>query len=58
MHYGVKINNVPRTCKKKFIVARYCVMDNQLWFSGAFDDETEAKKNASVVEGVVCVREE
>ena len=54
--YTVKINNIPMTNTAHYIVARYCAMDNELWFWGAFDDLTEAKKAASEIEGVVCIR--
>lgn len=51
----VKVNNVPKTSARKYIVARYCVLDNGLWFHSAWDDATKARQVASEVEGVVCL---
>lgn len=53
MLFAVKVNNVPKTCTEQFIVARYCVMDNELWYWGAFNELNKARQTASEVEGVV-----
>lgn len=57
MKCSVEVQNVPKTVDKKYIVARYTVFDNMLWYWGAFDDLATAKKTASEVEGVVCINE-
>ena len=54
MFCEVKVNNVPKTCNAKFIVAKYCPLDDELWFSSAHDNYEEARKSASNIEGVVC----
>lgn len=53
----VDVENTPKQCEK-YIVARYSCLDDGLWFWGSFDNYSEAKKVASDVEGVVCVRGE
>lgn len=54
MKCSVEVQNVPKTVTEKYIVARYTVFDNMLWFWGAYDDLNEAKAVASKVEGLVC----
>lgn len=49
---GVKVNNVAKYAEsKRYIVARS--LDGELWFWGAWDDETEAARAALEVGGIV-----
>ena len=52
---NVIVNNMPKGCVKRYIVARYCVLDDCLWFHSTWDNENEAKAEASRCQGVVCI---
>lgn len=52
---NVIVNNIPKGCVKRYIVARYYSLDDGLWFHSSWDDESKARQVASEVEGVVCI---
>ena len=58
MKCSVDVENVPKRCEDKYIVARLSCLDDGLWFWGSFNDFKEAKERASAVEGVVCLNME
>lgn len=51
----MKIHNMPED-HDKYIVARVC--DNELWFWGSFETETDAKKVAEEMDAVYGEDEE
>lgn len=54
--YRVKVNNVPRSNKCKYIVAR--IHGGKLWYWGGWYDKTKAEQVAAEVNGVVCEKED
>ena len=50
----VNVNNLPNSYEK-YVVAR--VVDNELWFWGSWEDESEATHVAREIGGVVIVAE-
>lgn len=52
----VKVNNVPRGKKCKYIVAREC--DGELWYWGRWDDKEKAAKIAAEIGAIVVEMED
>ena len=53
----VTVNNLSDG-EEKFVVARYCEEDGQLWYWGRYPTEEKAKKAAMAVGGLVLEDEE
>ena len=55
--FQVEVNNVPKDSKEG-IVARWSPVCHDLWFSGSWKSETQAREIAKMIDGVVVRRVE
>ena len=55
MEFKVKVENAPKECEK-WIVARFDVYTNKLWWWGSWDSEERAREIAKTIDGVVLER--
>ena len=53
----IVVNNVTDG-EEKYVVARYCVEDNQLWYYGRYEDPDRAHDVAEEIGGLVLEDEE
>ena len=53
----MEVNNVPKD-SKEWIVARWSPVSHDLWFSGSWKSETQAREIAKMIDGVVVRRVE
>lgn len=53
--FQVEVNNVPDDCYE-WIVARWSPASHDLWFSGSWKSETQAREIAKMIDGVVVRR--
>lgn len=53
--YQVEVNNVPEKTHE-YIVARFDVHTNSLWYWGSWDNEPQAKEISKMVDGIVVRR--
>lgn len=51
------MNNVPKD-SKEWIVARWSPVSHDLWFSGSWTNELQAREIAKMIDGVVVRRVE
>ena len=55
--FQVEVNNVPKD-SKEWIVARWSPVSHDLWYSGSWKSETQAREIAKMIDGVVVRRVE
>lgn len=55
--FQVEVNNVPKD-SKEWIVARWSPVSHDLWFSGSWANELQAREIAKMIDGVVVRRVE
>lgn len=55
--FQVEVNNVPKD-SKEWIVARWSPVSHDLWFSGSWTNELQAREIAKMIDGVVVRRVE
>ena len=53
--FQVEVNNVPKD-SKEWIVARWSPVSHDLWFSGSWKSETQAREIAKMIDGIVVRR--
>lgn len=53
--FQVEVNNVPKD-SKEWIVARWSPVSHDLWFSGSWNKETQAREIAKMIDGIVVRR--
>ena len=53
--FQVEVNNVPKD-SREWIVARWSPVSHDLWFSGSWNKEAQAREIAKMIDGIVVRR--